>query len=101
MRTSWPSKDPAEVLVVTFDFSSEVDSGESISAAQVYAEVVFGTDPIPTAVLSGSPSVAGGAVLQAVNGGVDGAVYGVRCVATLSPTGRVLVLAANLPVRTA
>jgi len=102
MRTAFPAKDPAEVLVITFDFASEVDPGENIAAAPpVSVWRLRASDPTPGAVLSGSPSVAGGAVLHAVHGGVDGAAYLLRCEATLSPTGRVLVLAATLPVRTA
>jgi hypothetical protein len=47
------------------------------------------------------PTIADGVVLQPFRAGVHGATYKLRCVATLDPTGRVLVLAANLPVRTA
>ncbi|WP_300335610.1 hypothetical protein [Accumulibacter sp.] len=102
MRTAFPAKDQAEVLVVTFDFASEVDPGETIAAAPpVSSSLLSGSDPNPGDVLAGSPTVSGAAVLHAVHGGVDGAAYLLRCQATLSPTGRVLVLTATLPVRTA
>ncbi len=101
MRTIWPAKDPAERLVATFDYHEEIDDGETIASATLTCTLLSGTDVNPDAVLYGTPTIAGGAVLQFFSGGVDGAVYILRCQATLSPTGRVLVLAATLPVRTA
>jgi hypothetical protein len=98
-RAHWPAKDPAEVLVATFDYASEINSGETIASAVVTCSVLAGTDPTPAAVLAGSASIAGGTVLQPFQGGVDGVSYTLRCAATLSPSGRVLVLAATLPVR--
>lgn len=101
MRTIWPAKDPAERLVATFDYREELDTGETITGAAVTCTLLSGTDANPEAVLYGTPTIVDGTVLQFFTGGVDGAVYTLRCQATLSPTGRVLVLAATLPVRTA
>jgi hypothetical protein len=101
MRTRWPAKDPEEVLVCTFDFAAAIDDGEAISIAIVSSALEAGADPTPAAVLSGTPSISGGSVLQALQSGVVGASYAIRCVATLGPTGRVLVLAATLPIRRA
>ncbi len=101
MRTLWPAKDPAEQLVATFDYSLDLDAGETIATAAITCTLHAGTDSNPSAVLYGSPTIAGGMVLQPFTGGVDGAVYTLRCQATLTPTGRVLVLAATLPVRLA
>jgi hypothetical protein len=100
-RAHWPSKDPVEVMVATFDYTSEINSGETIASAVVACSVLAGTDPTPAAVLAGSASISAGTVLQPFQGGVDGVSYTLRCAATLSPSGRVLVLAATLPVRTA
>lgn len=101
MRITWPAKDPVEALVCTFDYSAALDAGETISAALVTCSVLSGSDPTPAAVLSGSPTISAGVVLQPFHAGLEGANYVLRCEATLSPTSRVLVLAANLPVRSA
>lgn len=101
MRPAWPAKDPAEALVAAFDYADDLDAGETIGSASVTCALLSGSDASPAAVLNGSPTVSGGTVLQPFHGGVDGAVYVLRCTATLSPTSRILVLAASLPVRTA
>lgn len=87
--------------MATFDFTAEVDAGESIASAVVTVALLNGTDATPSALLNGSLTIAGATVLQPFHGGVDGVTYTLRCEATLTPSGRVLVLAANLPVRTA
>lgn len=99
MRITWPAKDPDEVLVAAFDFTTEVNTGETISAAIVDCSVVSGVDANPSAVLTGAAVVSAGVVLQPFGGGLEGVNYALRCEATLTPTNRVLVLAANLPVR--
>lgn len=100
MRTLWPDKDPAEsLLVATFAYANELQAGESIASAAITCTVLSGTDPSPASMLVGSPQISGSNVLQNFSGGVDGVTYTLRCVATMSPTGRVLVRAATLPVR--
>jgi len=99
-RSSWPAKDPAEKLIATFDFDPEMDAGESIQSVLISCDTLSGADSTPSAVLDGSPTISGGSVLQPFQAGLDGCTYTLRCVATLS-SGRILVLAANLPVRTA
>ncbi len=101
MKTVWPHKDPAEELVATFDFVAELESGETILAAVTSCTLIAGTDASPAAVLDGLPTIDAGTVLQRFSGGVHGASYTLRCQVTLDPSGRVLVLAATLPVRTA
>lgn len=100
-RTHWPAKDPAETLVATFDYSAELDAGETIDVAETACTLLSGTDADPAEVLDSAPTIDAGTVLQRLTGGVDGATYTLRCQATLDPTGRILVLAATLPVRTA
>ena len=97
MSTTWPAKDPAEKLVCTFDFSPELDAGETLDAATTSVTLLAGSDGNPSALLDGAVQITGGAVLQSFSGGVDGATYLFRCLATLS-SGRVLALAATLPV---
>jgi hypothetical protein len=96
-----PAKDPAERVIVDFDFSLDLDTAEYITGTPaVGVALVAGTDPSPAAILLGTPTVAAGVARQAIIGGVAGATYRLRCAATLD-SGRILVLAANLPVRTA
>lgn len=102
MRTNFPAKDPVEALVITFEFAAEINVDETIAAAPaVSVSLLSGADEAPGDVLAGSPAVSGSAVLHAVHGGINGAAYLLRCAATLVPSGRVLVLAATLPVRDA
>lgn len=100
-RYTWPAKDPAEAIYLGFDYAAELETGETLSGSPtVTASLIAGTDPTPSALLSGSPSVVGAVVLQRVVGGVASASYTLRCQVATSAS-RVLVLAATLPVRTA
>lgn len=96
-----PAKDPAESLVQNFDFTAALASGETINSAVVSVSLLSGVDPNPAAMLFTTPTIAAGVVLQPFRAGVQDALYKFRCVATLAPPGRVLVLTATLPVRTA
>lgn len=102
-RKTLDPKDPAEVIVLTWDYTAALDATETITGAQTSTALISGADDAPIDLtLSGSPIIAGGGLIkQAVTGGQAGANYLVRCQATLAPSGRILVLAATLPVRTA
>lgn len=94
-------KDPEETLVVTFDFTKDLDPGETISSPTVTVAIDNGgTDAAYQSVLSGSPTAAVGVVTQVVTLGVDGVDYRLQCKVNTSGS-RVLVLAAILPVREA
>lgn len=95
--TNWPTKDPREKLVATFSFGPELDPGESIVGFLVDCTSVDGADTSPSEVLDGTASLVGSDVLQPFRGGIAGSSYLLDCTATLS-SGRVLVLAAILPV---
>lgn len=95
-----PPKDPEETLVVAFDFTRDLDPGETISSPVTTIAVSVGTDPTPTAVLSGLPTAATGVVTQVITGGVADVDYRLQCKINTSGS-RVLVLAAILPVREA
>lgn len=97
-RSVWPEKDPQETLVAGFLYANELRPGETIASAEVSCTVLTGTDAAPESVLDGDPTISDAAVLQPFYAGVDGVTYTIRCVATLS-SGRVLVRAATLPVR--
>jgi hypothetical protein len=98
---SLESKDPEEIITVTFDFTEELGS-ETISAATqvVSALVTSGADADVAATLSGAPTVAGGLVYQKFRNGVDGNNYKLRCRVDTSG-GRRLVRALTIPVRAA
>lgn len=101
MIIEWPSKDPAESLICSWDFGPELDVGEAISSALVSVSLLSGADANPGAMLFSPKTIVSNVVFQPFRGGLDGATYRLRCEATISPTGRVLVLAATLPVRAA
>ena len=73
------SKDPAESVVLGFDFSSDLSSIDSVA---VSISVYSGTDLAVAGVLSGAPQIAGAIVYHRVAGGVAGVRYKVRAVAT-------------------
>lgn len=93
-------KDVDEIDVITFAYvdpqgNPVLADGESITQAAISVDVRGGTDNTPEAILSGAPSISGVNVRQKVQGGVQGALYGLRCKATTS-TGRVLTVAAKM-----
>ncbi|MEF8769398.1 phage fiber-tail adaptor protein [Candidatus Accumulibacter contiguus] len=100
LRSVWPAKDPEEALVAEFSYANEIQEGETIVSVSVSCSVLAGADSNPAAVLNGTPTLSGSSVLLPFHAGLDGVNYRLRCVATLS-SGRILVRAANLPVRTA
>ena len=88
-----PVKDPAESIVVTFDFSSEMSSIDSATTA--VSVLADGVDPAVAAMMVGAPQVSG----TNVAAGVHGNNYKMRCVAMHGDD--VLVRADIMPVRTA
>jgi hypothetical protein len=91
-----PNKDPAESVIVEFDFTGELTT-PSIAVVSVVTE--SGHDPGPESILQGSPQIIGAKVYQRLNGGVQDVDYHLRCEATQGDDVR--VLADTLPVRIA
>lgn len=91
-----PIKDPAESIVLEFDFSSEL---AAVSSATVAVSVYEGADATPAAMLDGAVQISGASVFQRIEGGVAGVSYTMRCVATSGSD--VLVRSDMMPVRTA
>jgi hypothetical protein len=82
-----PSKQVADVLVATFPFQDQMAFGELINGAIVTVTLYTGTDPNPSAILSGIPnyvSSGGLSVAQTLVSGVSGNVYLLVC--TVSTT---------------
>lgn len=98
MTTYFSDKNAAETEVFTFDFSSLLADGETISGTPtVAATVASGTDPNASAIVSGAAQVSGAEVTQLITAGVSGVTYTLTCTANTS-LGQVLVLAGDVAV---
>lgn len=92
---SFPPKDPAEIITVTFDFS---ELAVSVTDPQVsIAPVQGGNDTSADAMRSGAPTISGALVSQKIIAGVDGTSYELRCMAD-TPDGSRYVIPELLPV---
>jgi len=90
-------KDPAEIVVVTFDYAA---LAASVSAPVITATRASGeADATPQAIVSGAAQVQGATVMQQIVGGQAGTTYRLRCQIDTAD-GQRFVLAALLPVRT-
>lgn len=57
-----------EKLILTFDYTDELAVGESLAGTPtVDVKVTLGTDATPTAVLNGTPTIVGSAVLLPID----------------------------------
>ena len=81
----------------TFDFSTVLGSSETISSATMVVQVKDGTDPNPSAILVGTPTISGSRVAQRIYGGLDQVTYRLEMSATTS-LSNVYTLVADLPV---
>lgn len=92
-----PAKDPSEILVIDFNFASELGTNETVESAVVTVRTHRGYDLSPSAILATACQLQPGLVLQQIGAGVDGTTYYLKCVATTS-AGRALVRKTLLPV---
>lgn len=83
MSHSLSAKDPLETVPLMFDFSALT---AAVNSATVTVSVRYGVDASPNAIKSGSPVINGATVKQLITGGVSGATYNVRCLAS-TPDG--------------
>ena len=67
-----------------FDFSAELAIAETIASASTAATTYSGTDPAPSAIISGAATISGGKVTQAITGGIVGTTYLLKCSAVTS-----------------
>lgn len=91
------SKDPNEIITLTFDYGA-ILGADTLLSATLSVELVTGTDSNPSAMLSGAAVIQGDTVLQQVQGGVDTANYKIVCTADTAD-GQRLMVANILPVR--
>ncbi len=81
----------------TFDFTSDLATGETISTQSVTATTYSGTDAVPSSIISGVASTSGAIVSQKITGGVLGTMYELLCQITTS-LGQTLQKSAFLAV---
>lgn len=94
-------KDPNEVIVLTFDFTTSLVTGETLTGSPtVTISAAIGVDAAMAAMLSGAPSIVGNTVLQKVINGVVKNSYGFIALCTLS-SGRMLAVGGILPINVA
>lgn len=99
--TTFSEKHPAEILVLSFDFTNDLLTGETITGASRTVETTFGTDAAPSSIFSGVTTFTGGKLaLQGVQAGLAYRDYLITMMVTTS-SGRTLVLQGILPVRRA
>ena len=82
-----------EKVVITYDFSSELATGETLSGViTATVEVVAGIDATPSAMLNGSAQFDATAkkVLQGIQGGIAGNVYRIKVLSPTTNTNKVL-----------
>lgn len=75
-------KGVAEVVPLVVNFSDKLQFGEAINGANVTVSVISGTDPTPSAILSGGPTFTATTISQNITGGVVGVLYAVAFLAT-------------------
>lgn len=86
-----------ETRSYTFDFSSRLASGETISTQVVTASVYSGVDSSPSSIISGSATASGAIVTQKITAGTVGVLYELLCQITTS-AGQTLDLAGFLAI---
>jgi len=102
-RQTFGPKKQGESLLLTAEFISSLGGTESIGSPVVTINVWSGTDPNPSAMLSGVPTASGSQVKQMVTGGVPGVVYYLTFQVTTSlnqiiqQTGYLVVLPQPVP----
>lgn len=96
-RQEFYGKTTNETRQLTFDFSSYLGVGETVSSAVASCVVWSGTDASPSSVLSGAASLATPLVNQLVTGGIAGVIYIIQMVGTTS-AGQILTISGYLAV---
>lgn len=96
-RQTLPAKFLGETVKYEFDFAGQLAQGETISTATVAAAVYSGTDASPSSIVSGSASISGSVVTQAITAGVLGVIYELTCTITTSAS-QTLQMTGYLPI---
>ena len=89
--TTFPPKALLSNIFISFDYTSALVPGETISGASVFASVFSGTDANPQSMVVGAATVEGMIVIQEITGGVAGVLYLFSCqVATSLGNSKIL-----------
>lgn len=91
MRTIFDGKASGATVNEVFDFLSLLAVGETISTASVGSVVYRGSDASPSAIVSGSASISGSKVTQAITAGTLGVTYLLACTVTTSGSQTLLL----------
>lgn len=83
-RVTNAPKYAGETKTITFDFTSDLASGETISTKTCVATVYSGTDASPSSLINGAASNSGAIVSQSITAGTAGVIYLVTCTITTS-----------------
>jgi hypothetical protein len=97
MANAFSYKITNESELFTFDYSPVLNSGETITTASCFVEVISGTDPNQNAILVGSPFINGSLVSQRVSNGVSEVTYRLSMTAVTNQTN-VYTVVGDLPV---
>ena len=73
--SQFTSKFITESELFSFDFNPVLATGETLSTATCTAVTIQGTDPNPSAILSGTPVISLGKATQRVVGGLNENIY--------------------------
>lgn len=94
--------DPAEQVVVTFDFTDALDAGETLSGTIATSVItVLGIDVSPASILNGVAAydITSKKVIQPVKAGLADHDYAIKVICATSNPQKVLALVAHLPIR--
>lgn len=95
-------KDPAEKVILVFDFSPGLGAGETLTGTiTVTVSTSIGTDDTPSAVLNGSAyfDAANKKIYQPVQNGTNYVNYTIKTICATTNPSKVLALTAEMPVR--
>lgn len=96
-RVILPPKRSGESVTYIFDFISSLGPAETILTQVVMSATYSGTDPSPTAIISGTAAAAGTQVAQRITAGVLGVIYKLLCTITTN-LGNTIELSAYLAI---
>lgn len=95
-------KDPAEKVILVFDFSPGLGTGETLTGTiTVTTATSLGIDASPSAVLNGGAyfDATNKKIYQPVQGGTNFVNYIIKAICATTNPSKVLALAAEMPVR--
>lgn len=96
---TWLPLDVDESDYVPVDFADKIgEDADTIASVVVTCEALDGADAAASTRISGAADVSGTLVRQLVAGALANVTYLIRFRATLTPSGRVVVIAGRLPV---